>query len=71
MDIEPEAEKMADQRSNFNNPDTFSPVTVSEMVGTIALGLLSLILIFALLRSQARNRKLLEKLAARAAVAEA
>ncbi len=71
MDTEPELDKVADQRSNFNNPDTFSPVTVSEMIGTIALGLLSLILIFALLRSQARNRKLLEKLAARAATVDA
>jgi hypothetical protein len=42
------------------NPVT---VTVSESVGILVLGVLSVILLFALLRSQARHRKLLAQLA--------
>lgn len=42
------------------NPVT---VTVSEAVGTSFLGLLALILLIALLRSQARNRELLRQIA--------
>lgn len=46
--------------------DHFNPVdvTVSEAVGASFLGLLALLLLIALLRSQARNRKLLRQLAA-------
>jgi len=43
---------------------TFSPVTVTETVGATFLGLLSLILTFALLRAIARIRKLERTLAA-------
>lgn len=38
-------------------------VTMAEAVGTIMLGLVALFLLIALLRSQARNRKLLQRLA--------
>lgn len=37
-------------------------VTMGEAVGTIMLGLVALFLLIALLRSQARNRKLLQRL---------
>ena len=45
--------------------DHYNPVdvTVSEAVGTTFLGLFTLILLIALLRSQARNRELLRQLA--------
>ena len=43
---------------------TFSPVTVTETIGAAFLGLLSLILTFALLRAIARIRKLERTLAA-------
>ena len=45
--------------------DHYNPVDVAmrETVGTSFLGLLALILLIALLRSQARNRELLQKLA--------
>jgi hypothetical protein len=42
----------------------YNPVNVSDTVGAIVLGILSLILLLALLRAQARNRRLLEQLAA-------
>lgn len=38
-------------------------VTVGEAIGTILLGLLAILLLLALLRSQARNRELLRRLA--------
>ncbi|MDX1663209.1 MAG: hypothetical protein R3272_05400 [Candidatus Promineifilaceae bacterium] len=39
----------------------YNPVTVNETVGTIFLGVLSLVLLIALLRAQARNRALLRE----------
>ena len=42
------------------NPVT---VTVTELVGILVLGALALVLLVALLRSQARHRKLLAQLA--------
>jgi hypothetical protein len=42
----------------------YNPVRVSDTVGTLILGLIGLILLIALLRSHARNRKLLAQLAA-------
>lgn len=42
------------------NPVT---VTVTESVGILVLGVLSVMLLFALLRSQGRHRKLLAQLA--------
>lgn len=43
----------------------YNPVDVSvgEAIGTIMIGLVALFLLIALLRSQARNRKLLHRLA--------
>jgi hypothetical protein len=41
----------------------YSPVNVSDSLGVIVLGALTLILLLALLRSQGRNRKLLARLA--------
>lgn len=49
-------------RTTFTS--TFSPVTVTETVGAAFLGLLSVLLTVALLRSLARNRKLERQLAA-------
>lgn len=40
----------------------YNPVTVTEAIGTMALGVLALILLLALLRAQGRNRKLLSQL---------
>jgi hypothetical protein len=45
-----------------NVNDTFSPVTVKEFFGTLFLGLLSLVMLVALLRSESRNRSLLREL---------
>ena len=42
---------------------TYSPVRVSDTVGALILGFISLILLIALLRSQARNRRLMAQLA--------
>jgi hypothetical protein len=61
MSTEPELRGAADLRSNYNNP--FSPVIPSDTVGAIVIGLLAIILLVALLRSHARYRKLLERLA--------
>ena len=41
----------------------YNPVTVTESVGILVLGVLSVMLLFALLRSQGRHRKLLAQLA--------
>lgn len=41
----------------------YNPVNVRELFGTLFLGLLSLWLLFALLRAQGRNRRLLKQLA--------
>jgi len=41
----------------------YSPVNVSDSLGVIVLGALTLILLLALLRSQGRNRKLLARMA--------
>jgi|GEM_PF-6812274 hypothetical protein len=41
----------------------YNPVRVSDTVGALALALIALLLLAALLRSQARNRALLERLA--------
>ena len=51
------------QASGDRITTTFSPVTVTETIGVTFLGLLSLILTFALLRAMARNRKLERQLA--------
>lgn len=40
----------------------YNPVTVTDAIGAIFLGILALILMLALLRAQARNRKLLDQL---------
>jgi len=37
----------------------YNPVHVQDTVGTIILGVITLVLLIALLRSQARNRKLI------------
>jgi hypothetical protein len=50
------------QASGDRITTTFSPVTVTETIGVTCLGLLSLILTFALLRAMARNRKLERKI---------
>jgi hypothetical protein len=41
----------------------YNPVSVSDTVGTLILGLFALLLLIALLRSQGRNRRLLVQLA--------
>jgi hypothetical protein len=41
----------------------YNPVRVSDTVGTFILGLIALVLLIALLRSQGRNRRLLIQLA--------
>lgn len=41
----------------------YSPVAVSDSLGAVILGALTFILLLALLRSQARNRELLARLA--------
>ena len=41
----------------------YNPVNVSDALGALMLGILALILLVALLRCQARNRKLLAQLA--------
>jgi hypothetical protein len=43
----------------------YSPVSVSDTVGTLLLGIIALALLIALLRAQARNRSLLAQLAGR------
>ena len=47
------------------DPKIYNPVTVtiSEATGVVVLGILSITLLFALLRSQSRHRKLLAQLA--------
>jgi hypothetical protein len=40
----------------------YNPVTVSDTVGTMLLGVIALVLLIALLRAQARNRSLLAQL---------
>jgi hypothetical protein len=40
----------------------YNVVTVGEAIGTIFLGILSLVLLVAFLRAQARNQKLLSEL---------
>ena len=39
----------------------YNPVTVHEGLGTIILGIVSLVLLIALLRAEARNRRLLRE----------
>ena len=46
-----------------NNPYTFSPVTVTDSLGVVVLGVLATILTLALARSEARNRELVRQLA--------
>jgi hypothetical protein len=41
----------------------YNPVRVSDTVGTLVLGFMSLILLIALLRSHMRNRRLMVQLA--------
>jgi hypothetical protein len=41
----------------------YNPINVSDVLGATMLGILALILLVALLRCQARNRKLLAQLA--------
>jgi hypothetical protein len=41
----------------------YNPVTVSETVGTMLLGIMAIVLLIALLRAQARNRSLVTQLA--------
>jgi hypothetical protein len=45
----------------------YNPVNVNDSLGVIVLGSLAIILLIALLRAQARNRKLLAELAQAAA----
>ena len=40
----------------------YNPVRVSDTVGTLILGIITLVLLIALLRSQTRNRRLLVQL---------
>ncbi|MFZ1753400.1 MAG: hypothetical protein WBO46_12415 [Caldilineaceae bacterium] len=54
-----ESENKGKGYQNYN-PVT---VTVSESVGILVLGVLAVMLLFALLRSQSRHRKLLAQLA--------
>ena len=42
--------------------DHYNPVNMTEMIGASFLGILTLILLFALLRAQKRNRTLMEQL---------
>lgn len=46
----------------------YSPVTVSDTVGTILLGAIAVVLLIALLRAQSRNRRLVAQLAEQDAV---
>jgi hypothetical protein len=50
------------QAGGYRTNYTFSPVTVTDTVGTTYLGLLALLLTIALLRALARNRQLERKL---------
>ena len=46
----------------------YNPVSVSDTVGTMLLGIIALVLLVALLRAQARNRSLVAQLSGRDAV---
>jgi hypothetical protein len=52
----------SDSGAQVREHEQFNPVQVSDSVGAIFLGLLALILLGALLRAQARNRRLLIQL---------
>jgi hypothetical protein len=53
---------MTEERDLLPQGMHYNPVTVTEAIGTMALGLMALILLLALLRAQGRNRKLLSQL---------
>jgi hypothetical protein len=53
---------MAEEAGFWIQDANYNPVTVSEALGTLFLGVLSLVLLVALLRAQARNRKLWQAL---------
>lgn len=53
---------MTEERGFLPQDMHYNPVTVTEAIGTMALGILALILLLALLRAQGRNRKLLTQL---------
>jgi hypothetical protein len=53
---------MTEERSVIPNDVHYNPVTVSEAIGTMVLGLLALILLVSLLRAQGRNRRLMGQL---------
>ncbi len=61
LDDEDEWEYPAEpSETNYNR--TYSPVAVQDTLGTIILGILSVILLLAFMRSEARYRKMLERL---------
>jgi hypothetical protein len=53
---------MTEEKSVMPYDVHYNPVTVSEAIGTMALGLLALILLVSLLRAQGRNRRLMDQL---------
>lgn len=53
---------MTDEEGTQIHDVHYNPVTVGEAIGTLFLGILALILLLALLRAQAHNRKLLDDL---------
>ncbi len=60
-----DVKQIFDARTTYNNPYQFQPVTLINSVASIALGAIAMILAIALLRSHARNRQLLSRLASR------
>lgn len=54
---EPKPQKQPDS-GNLRYTYTFSPVIVREAVGSVFLGLISIVLMIALLRALVRNREL-------------
>jgi hypothetical protein len=59
----PGGEMLKPSSGSHSYADTHSPVTVIDTVGAVFLGLISLILMIALLRTHARNRQLEVQLA--------
>lgn len=52
---------MTDKEDTRIHDVHYNPVNVGEAVGTLFLGILALVLLVALLRAQAHNRKLLDE----------
>lgn len=55
---------MTEERAIRPEHSHYNPVNVSDTVGAIFLGILALSLLLALLRAQARNRRLMDRLSA-------